>query len=129
MSRKTPQTMPAPRKVRRKQGSTAISGAAMSGPMVMPALSATREMLNASARRSIGVRSAIIALLAVMYCAQPKAASKASSATMTPRSSRQAQADVEGHAAEDGDDEDGAAPDPVAEGAADHLAAAESRAE
>ena len=52
----------------------------------MPGLSATREMLNASARCSMGVTSAMIALLAVMYCAQPNAASKAMSTTMTARS-------------------------------------------
>ena len=58
---------------------------------MMPELSATREMLNASARRSGGDRSVIIALLAVMNCAQPKAASRAMSATtihsvrVTPR--------------------------------------------
>jgi hypothetical protein len=49
-------------------------------------LSATRETLNASARRSSDVRSAIIALLAVMYCAQPKADSKAISAITSQRS-------------------------------------------
>ena len=54
----------------RKVGSRAMSGAAMSGPMVMPAFSATRVMLNASARRERGVRSVTIALLAVRYCAE-----------------------------------------------------------
>jgi hypothetical protein len=83
ITRKMPHTRPAPRKLVRKVGSRAMSGAANSGPMVMPALSATREMLNASARRETGVRSATIALLAVRYCAQPNAASKASSATTT----------------------------------------------
>ena len=53
--------------------------------MVIPAFSATRAMLNASARRERGVRSVTIALLAVRYCAQPKAASKANSA-MTSQS-------------------------------------------
>ena len=88
---------------------------------MMPAFSATRETLNASVRCSIVVTSAMIALLAVMNCAQPKAASKAMSATMSGEVARQAEADVERHAADDGDDEDGAAPDPVAQGAADHL--------
>ena len=42
-------------------------------------------MLKASARRSKGVRSATMALLAVMYCAQPRAASTAMS-TITSQS-------------------------------------------
>ena len=64
----------------RKVGSRAMSGAAMSGPMVRPVFSATRVMLNASARRERGVRSVTIALLAVRYCAKPNAASKANRA-------------------------------------------------
>ena len=83
MSRTTAHTRPAATKAVRKLGSRLMSGAARSGPTVMPALSATREMLNASARRSGGERSVIIALLAVMNCAQPKAASRAMSATTT----------------------------------------------
>lgn len=74
MSRNTSRTVPALGKVKRMPGSRVIRGAATRGPMVIPRLSATREMLNASARRSRGVRSAIIALLAVMYWAQPKPA-------------------------------------------------------
>ena len=112
---------PATTKGVRKLGSSAMSGAASSGPTVMPVLSATREMLNASARRSRGERSAIIALLAVMYCAQPKAASKAMRATTSQSWRVRPRPDVERHAAADGDDEDGAAPEPVAQGAADDL--------
>ena len=86
ISRKTPLTTPEAKKLSRYVGSAASSGSAISGPMVMPVFSATRETLNASVRCSIVVMSAIIALLAVMNWAQPNAASKAISATMTARS-------------------------------------------
>ena len=85
-SRKPAQTIPEAKKLSRYEGSTASRARAMSGPMEMPAFSATRETLNASVRCSRVVTSAIIALLAVMNCAQPKAASKAMSATITARS-------------------------------------------
>ena len=86
MTRNTPQTIAEAKKLSRKDGSIASSTRAIMGPIMMPAFSATRETLNASVRCSIVVTSAMIALLAVMNCAQPKAASKAISATMTVRS-------------------------------------------
>ena len=52
----------------------------------MPAFSATRETPNASVRCATVVTSAIIALLAVRNCAQPKAASTTMSTTITARS-------------------------------------------
>ena len=68
--------MPAPvMKASRYVGSRAIRTAPIRGPMTMPMCRATRVMLYASARRFIGTRSAIIALLAVRKSAQPKAAS------------------------------------------------------